>query len=534
MKINNFCIKAALFCCGALLLAASSAFANPHAGQSSNVVIIGGTTLDTAAICGNNAAANSMGATAGGCLPVSGASGELGDFTFTPMAPAAVSAANLATYDTAVLNVASSAMACNTGNLSAQAQADLVAFVGSGKKLIIFDSECPTQDYSWLPYPFTTANPGALGATGTLSVIENNLLSTMVGDPTCVGGDPHCINVSYLGTSTDAVGDMNVMTTFDPNWCLDMSGTNAIGITGPVHTYAKYPAGTDTGLILYNGLDQDYQDFGIGDTQLRKIWVQELQQPFNPSNLPCGVPVVGIALTPATGQNEVGTDHIVTAKLSDLLNNPQSGIIVSFSVTSGPNVGSTGICSVNADCSTDVNGIVNFTYKGAAGVGIDEIKACFNNQAGTEICSQPVTKEWIITNKAPDCSQATPSVSLLWPPNHKFVPVNILGVTDPDGDPVTINITSIRQDEDLLAKGSGNTTPDGKGVGTSTAEVRAERVGDPKVPGNGRLYYISFTATDDAVSPASCSGVVSVGVPHDQGQHATPVGEGPIYDSTQP
>jgi hypothetical protein len=163
-----------------------------------------------------------MGWTYGGCLTVSGPIGGLGDFLFSPMLPGDVSTASLAAYDTVVLNVASNAMACNTNNLSAQAKTDLINWVFGGGKLIIYDSECYPGpiDYSWLPYPFSTANPGALGAQGTLTVVEDNLLSTKVGDPTCTGAgasDLHCIDVDYLGTYSDAVGDMNVLTTVDPN-----------------------------------------------------------------------------------------------------------------------------------------------------------------------------------------------------------------------------------------------------------------------------------------------------------------------------
>ena len=50
-------------------------------------------------------------------------------------------------------------------------------------------------------------------------------------------------------------------------------------------------------------------------------------------------------------------------------------------------------------------------------------------------------------NQPPDCSKAAPSIAELWPPNHKFVGINVLGVTDADGDPITITIDSIRQDE---------------------------------------------------------------------------------------
>ncbi len=129
------------------------------------------------------------------------------------------------------------------------------------------------------------------------------------------------------------------------------------------------------------------------------------------------------------------------------------------------------------------------------------------------------------SNAAPVCEAAVPSQSSLWPPNHKFIQIDILGVTDPEGDPFTIIIDSIFQDEAVDAPDSGNTAPDGQGVGTSSAQVRAERVGT----GNGRVYHIAFTATDDG--GASCSGVVQVGVP--VSRNSTPIDDGPLYDSTE-
>ena len=50
-------------------------------------------------------------------------------------------------------------------------------------------------------------------------------------------------------------------------------------------------------------------------------------------------------------------------------------------------------------------------------------------------------------NDPPACSGAYADPMLLRPANHKMVPVSILGVTDPDGDPVTITITMITSDE---------------------------------------------------------------------------------------
>ncbi len=120
-----------------------------------------------------------------------------------------------------------------------------------------------------------------------------------------------------------------------------------------------------------------------------------------------------------------------------------------------------------------------------------------------------------------DCSNPTASPSLLWPPNHKFVPIQISGIANPYPGAVTVTVASIFQDEPT----SG--APDATGVGTGNPSVRAERDGG----GDGRVYHINFTAT---AASGSCTGSVTVGVPHDQGHNGGPVDQGPLYDSTLP
>jgi FG-GAP repeat len=132
-------------------------------------------------------------------------------------------------------------------------------------------------------------------------------------------------------------------------------------------------------------------------------------------------------------------------------------------------------------------------------------------------------------NQAPDCSGATPSVSSIWPPDHDMVNVTIQGVTDPDGDPVTINIDEIKQDEPTDGTGDGHTCPDGDGIGTSTAQVRAERSATLLGGENGRVYTIYFTASDGR--GGSCQGSVTVSVPRTGNGTAT--NGGALYDSTQ-
>jgi hypothetical protein len=140
-----------------------------------------------------------------------------------------------------------------------------------------------------------------------------------------------------------------------------------------------------------------------------------------------------------------------------------------------------------------------------------------------------------VINEPPDCSGAYAEPSCLWPPDHKFVPVNIMGVTDPDGGPVTIVITSITSDEATateLGAGGPIHTPDANGVDTETALLRAEHSGR----GNGRVYVINFIAID--AEQAQCRGSVEVKVPHDERPSLSlvpceAVDDGQNYDATQ-
>jgi hypothetical protein len=81
---------------------------------------------------------------------------------------------------------------------------------------------------------------------------------------------------------------------------------------------------------------------------------------------------------------------------------------------------------------------------------------------------------------------------------------------------------TINQDEPIKIN-AGDPSPDGGGIGTDTARVRAQRDGN----GDGRLYHIAFTADDG--KGKSCSGEVTISVPHDQAH--TAIDSGDIYDS---
>ena len=138
---------------------------------------------------------------------------------------------------------------------------------------------------------------------------------------------------------------------------------------------------------------------------------------------------------------------------------------------------------------------------------------------GSASASDPSYYLGTTISEPPKCN-GRPSLDELWPPNHKMVDIQILGLQG-----LTTRIDGITQDEPVNELGDGNTGPDGAGVGTSTAQVRSERSG----LGDGRVYVIHYTGRDS--KGASCSGTVSVGVPHDQ-RGTPPVDSGQLYDST--
>ena len=103
--------------------------------------------------------------------------------------------------------------------------------------------------------------------------------------------------------------------------------------------------------------------------------------------------VLTITLDPQTAENEIGTDHTVTATVGGV----GPGALVIFEVTSGPNTGAPITCSPNADCTTDDSNVVSGTYTGDGGVGQDEIEACveiLGVSGGQQVCDT-ATKDWV-------------------------------------------------------------------------------------------------------------------------------------------
>ena len=124
---------------------------------------------------------------------------------------------------------------------------------------------------------------------------------------------------------------------------------------------------------------------------------------------------------------------------------------------------------------------------------------------------------------APEFTLA-PDTTILWPPNHRMVPVGVVwqvsDICDPGAGVALIGAASSEPD-DAPGDGDGETTGDieGDDVGTPDTEIilRAERSGS----GGGRLYTLKYAASDASGNQAMSQATVMV--PHDQGQGMEPL-----------
>ena len=107
-------------------------------------------------------------------------------------------------------------------------------------------------------------------------------------------------------------------------------------------------------------------------------------------------------------------------------NDPDGGKIASYSwvQTAGSAVTLTGANTAIASFKAPlVNKDTTLTFK----LTVTDNDGGASSSASTNI---------LVKQSAPICSTATPSQSVLFPPNHKFESITIQNVKDPDADPV--------------------------------------------------------------------------------------------------
>jgi len=103
-----------------------------------------------------------------------------------------------------------------------------------------------------------------------------------------------------------------------------------------------------------------------------------------------------VTLVPATGTDAVGTQHCVTATVTDAFGNPTPGITVRFSVI--------GVNNASGSATTNNDGQAPFCYTGVL-FGVDTIRAFADtNNNGAQDAGEPfaeATETWLLPGSTP-------------------------------------------------------------------------------------------------------------------------------------
>jgi outer membrane protein OmpA-like peptidoglycan-associated protein len=149
-------------------------------------------------------------------------------------------------------------------------------WVATGHKLFIYDADMCGHEtsYAFLPYPFTTNNPGANGAKGDrLIEVENDQFGSLDASDKA-----HFFDPKPFAVGQNQLGDANTVTSHDSHWCGHLFGTNVNHVNGFMQMYAPY----GKGLIVYDGLDHD----DGGNQYYERIRLLELGAAIDGNN-PC-------------------------------------------------------------------------------------------------------------------------------------------------------------------------------------------------------------------------------------------------------
>jgi hypothetical protein len=128
----------------------------------------------------------------------------------------------------------------------------------------------------------------------------------------------------------------------------------------------------------------------------------------------------------------------------------------------------------------------------------------------TDDCGNNTSKIQVINVRdttRPVISGVSANPNVLWPPNHKMRDVVISYTAVDNCSPVT-NVLSVTSNEPIDGTGDGDTSPDWEVIDDHNVRLRAERAGS----GNGRIYTITITSTDDCGNVATTT--TTVVVPH--------------------
>jgi FG-GAP repeat/PKD domain len=208
--------------------------------------------------------------------------------------------------------------------------------------------------------------------------------------------------------------------------------------------------------------------------------------------LVCPEPVV------LTCSKSEGLETTLTAHVSDATGDP---LTVTWSVDS-QNVEVDSVPAGGPPTSADVS----LTHKFLPGTHSVQVTV----SDGSDSCSCETTVTVLLDTTPPTITSVSASPNVLWPPNHKMVPVSITAVATDDCDVPICQVSGVSSNEPIDGLGDGDTSPDWEITGDLTVNLRSERSG----LGSGRIYTIGVECSDSSNNVSTTT--VNVTVPHNQ------------------
>jgi hypothetical protein len=214
---------------------------------------------------------------------------------------------------------------------------------------------------------------------------------------------------------------------------------------------------------------------GSGGARNTTTYIQATPSPKATNNCPS---TAACSLTPPTDTNPVGAMHTVTVTVTNN-GNPASGVTVNFSVTAGPNAGTSGMGTTNA------SGQAMFTYTSNGMTGTDTIQASGSVSGSPFSCT--AMKTWVPAGIA--CTLTPPTATNPVGTNHTVT----VTVTD-NGNPVSGNMVnfSVTAGPNTGANGSGTTNASGQAMFTYTSNGMA---GADTIQASGTVMSMPFSCT---------------------------------------
>ncbi|HWT06792.1 MAG TPA: OmpA family protein, partial [Xanthomonadales bacterium] len=136
---------------------------------------------------------------------------------------------------------------CKMPNVMSPAQiALLLQWTAAGHKLLLASGGCGNgSDFTWLPYPFSSAGSGPESTHPGLIQVEDNALGTNDRNDAA-----HFVDVAaFVKNENNRLASANAITTTDPHWC----GHFFVAKTSNVNGFAQTYATDGNGILIYDG-----------------------------------------------------------------------------------------------------------------------------------------------------------------------------------------------------------------------------------------------------------------------------------------